>query len=526
MHFAWKTWFIIVLFHTLTYVSGRIETIVTKGTKFFYSNGTQFFIKGVAYQPPVREGEHRHYLDPLADPKSCDRDLPFFLELGINTLRIYTVDVKLDHTYCMNLFAKNGIYVLLDLSEPNVSIISLDPSWDVFIFWRYSQVIDVMHSFPNLLGLFAGNEVILDSQNTYAAPFVKAAIRDIKAYISSKGYRKILVGYAANDHEHTRIPSANYFACGDPNSAADFFGINIYEWCDPTTYETSGYKDRVNDFSHYNIPLFFSEFGCNIVYGKLGVRSFSQIPHIYSNKMTNVFSGGIVYEWFQNVNHYGLVDILNNGNVSPRQDYLNLKKQFSKINPTLVRMSDYNPTKRPPDCPFVNQHWQASVALPPIPNSYLCSCASSASPCIAVSDISENEIINIFAYVCDKLDCKSISKDGKTGIYGAYSVCGPIDKLNVVLGLYYNLHKQPSACNFGGSAYLRTPHTSKKCSSLLRVVGTDGTGRITGPPVATGHDTGKGTSDDESSGKNIYVRRKFILGMTALFIGIVIFITA
>ncbi|KAG5518070.1 hypothetical protein PMAC_003256 [Pneumocystis sp. 'macacae'] len=482
---------------------------------------------GVAYQQPLPHGYNGYYIDPLANPRTCARDLKFFKELGINTIRVYTIDPNLDHSHCMNLLAKNGIYVLLDLSEPRTSIISINPSWDVSLFSRYSQVIDSMHHYPNLIGFFAGNEVILDTTNTHAAAFVKAAIRDIKAYIRHKNYRKVLVGYAANDHQYTRIPSANYFACEHDSVAADFFGINIYEWCEPTTFETSGYKDRVQDFSNYNIPLILSEFGCNIVNGQVGTRTFNQIPYLYSQEMTYVFSGGIVYEWFQNVNSYGLVDVLDDGSVSPREDYYHLKNKLSLANPMLLRSSKYTPTDQPPECPINSQHWSASNVLPPVPNSELCACASSASSCVSVSDISDNEMADIFSYVCSEIDCKGISKNGETGIYGAYSVCLPKDQLNFILGLYHKKHNKDSACFFKGSAFVTTPRFSKSCSSLLRIVGEDGSGRISGPPYVTTHISDTDRKDkDESLGKNIYFKWELLLGMCTIFIGIAFFITA
>ncbi|KAG5438295.1 hypothetical protein PCANB_002783 [Pneumocystis canis] len=507
-----------LVLHALIYVTlfvyGRVETIQRRGNFLFYSNGERFFIKGIAYQPQPSLGSTKHYTDPLGDPKICSRDLPYFLDLGINTLRVYTVDPELDHTYCMNLFAESGIYVLLDLSEPRVSIISTNPSWDVILLYRYIKVIDSMINYPNLIGFFAGNEVVLDTQNTHAAAFVKAAIRDIKAYIKHKKYRNVLVGYAANDHHHTRIPSANYFACGDSDSAADFFGINIYEWCEPTTYETSGYKDRVNDFSNFGIPLFFSEYGCNIVNGNLGVRTFKQIQYIYSRYMTSVFSGGIVYEWFQGENSYGLVDLLNDGTISPRKDYLNLKMQLNLLKSSPPDNLGDRPTFSSPQCPSINEYWSASTSLPPVPNSELCSCASSASSCVAVSDITNKEMEDIFSYVCSKISCRAISKDGKAGVYGAYSVCNPIDQLNVILGLYHSNFNDDSACNFKGTTYPTEPRVSKTCSSLLRMVGPDGTGTITGPPYATEHTKGDASQKHKGgSEKELSMKWKLILGL-------------
>ena len=132
-------------------------------------------------------------------------------------------------------------------------------NWTTDIFQRYTSVVDELAQYDNVLGFFAGNEVTSNSTNTAASAFVKAAVRDTKAYIAAKGYRTIPVGYAANDDSATRLPEAEYFACGTASSAVDFYGINMYEWCGNSTYETSGYEARTEEFSNYSVPLFFSD---------------------------------------------------------------------------------------------------------------------------------------------------------------------------------------------------------------------------------------------------------------------------
>jgi hypothetical protein len=44
--------------------------------------------------------------------------------------------------------------------------------------------------------------------------------------------------------------------------------------------------------------------------------------------MTGVMSGGLVYEWDQAVNNYGLVNVNSNGSADLLQDYLNLQAQY------------------------------------------------------------------------------------------------------------------------------------------------------------------------------------------------------
>ncbi|CAG8517394.1 23756_t:CDS:2 [Gigaspora rosea] len=130
-----------------------------------------------------------------------------------------------------------------------------------------------------------------------------AAIRDIKEYIKvnakEKEGRIIPIRYSSNDNQDVRIPLKDYFNCGNKNKQADFYGVNLYEWCGDSTFETSGYADRTGEFINYNIPVIISEYG------------------------------GIVYEWSQEINSYGLVEISKDGNVKKLQDFENLQQQFS-----------------------------------------------------------------------------------------------------------------------------------------------------------------------------------------------------
>lgn len=84
-----------------------ISPIGTYGNRFFYENGSQFFIKGVAYQLTSE--------DPLLDKDQCSRDASLMQQLGANAIRVYHVDASSDHSDCMAVFADAGIYLLADL---------------------------------------------------------------------------------------------------------------------------------------------------------------------------------------------------------------------------------------------------------------------------------------------------------------------------------------------------------------------------------------------------------------------------
>lgn len=279
-----------------------------QGSKFFYQNGTEFFIKGIAYQQDSAAGGastgNSSFIDPLADEAACQRDIPLMAALQTNVIRTYAIDPTADHSACMKLLQEAGIYVFSDLGSPDNSINRADPAWNVDLLNRYQAVIDELYQYDNVIGFFAGNEVSNNVSNTGASAFVKAAVRDSKAYIKSKGGRWAGVGYAANDDKHIRYQIAHYFNCGDQDSAIDFWGYNIYEWCGHSTYEQSGYQAVTEFFTNYSVPVFFAEYGCNTVGGAAG-RLWEDTAALYGSQMSPVISGGIVYEYFQEQNDYG-----------------------------------------------------------------------------------------------------------------------------------------------------------------------------------------------------------------------------
>lgn len=488
-----------------------IPEIEVYGQHFFYTNnGSQFYMKGVAYQqnysPNGSTSSNTTYTDPLADGDACKRDIPYLKQIYTNIIRVYAIDPTKNHDDCMAQLASADIYVIADLGEPGTSIISDDPEWDVTLYNRYTSVVDSLQKYKNVLGFFAGNENVSSANQTSAAAFVKAAVRDVKGYISSQNYRSTLgVGYATADVP-TRDELAHYFACEPGNTGnatqIDFWGYNVYSWCGDSSYSASSYGERVDFFSDYPVPVFFAEYGCiEGVDGGATHRPFTEVQVLFGN-MTSVFSGGIVYEWFMGANDYGLVELTSNdASVSPYPDFTSLQSQLASISPTITQRSAYTPSNSAPACPTVGSSWQAEASpLPPSPNSQLCSCMAASLQC-NIKSTNEDDYADVFDYICGANEdyCTGISRNATTGSYGGYSGCDPKDQLAWVANQYYlGNGKSSSACGFSGMATVQTAATASTCSSLLAAVGTAGTGTAASP---TGKATAGATGASGSSSK-------------------------
>lgn len=197
--------------------------------------------------------------DPIADADGCKRDVAKFKDLGLNTIRVYTVDNTANHDECMNALADAGIYLALDVNTPKYSLRRDKPakSYNKDYLQSLFATIDAFQKYDNTLLFFSGNEVINDDETTPSAPFVKAVTRDMKSYINSRGYRKIPVGYSAADVESNRYEMAAYMNCGDDSVRSDFFGFNDYSWCNPSSFTESGWDQKVKKFDNYSIPILY-----------------------------------------------------------------------------------------------------------------------------------------------------------------------------------------------------------------------------------------------------------------------------
>ncbi|KAH7135179.1 Glucanosyltransferase-domain-containing protein [Dendryphion nanum] len=344
------------LYFSATSFVSAIPIVTIKGSKFFTTDGEQFYIKGITYQASTFDG------NALTKSAQCEIDAQLIKELGANVIRVYSVDPTLNHDACMSSFEKRGIYLLLDMPTPFASISRNEPKWTTELRNLYAQVIDGFSKYDNLLGFFAGNEVVNDESNTGAAAYVRAVIADMKAYQNLQGHRKVPIGYSAANNANLRKLQQDYFNCGNEKSAADFFSSNVYSWCGTSDFVKSGYETLYREADGYSMPIFLSETGCLSNSSTLNspFRDFADQRVLLGRDMNDRYSGNIMYEWSLGDNGYGIVSYSQaSATGTPRKlgDYSRLKDMWATLTPAGVKSSHYDPTLTRRACPTSAKSW-------------------------------------------------------------------------------------------------------------------------------------------------------------------------
>ncbi|ELU44563.1 glycoside hydrolase family 72 protein [Rhizoctonia solani AG-1 IA] len=365
-----------------------LPKITRVGRYLFNPDGSRFYIKGIAYQEQGRLAvtddpnafpEPDNFVDPLAMPDACKRDVPYLQRLTVNAIRVYSVNASLNHDDCMAALDAAGIYTMIDLSLPvNGSLDRSSPAWTTNLLDLYIGTIDVFSKYNvrtclNVLAYNIGNEVVTDTNNTVAAPFIKAAARDVKAYLKSKG-SSALVGYASTDGSGWRDPLANYLACDRDDDSLDIYGLNNYRWCGAGSFEGS-YSSVQASFENFPVVAYFSEYGC-----------VSRPPRLWTeaSKSTRPQSYPLIDDLpvtaWQLLGGYGMIELsADNATVTTSDDYTRLQNVLSNI--TFVNeptQSNAAPSTYPA-CPAASTDFLASSTLPPTPNTATCECIKANS---------------------------------------------------------------------------------------------------------------------------------------------------
>lgn len=498
-----------------------VQKVSRNGRYLYTADGNRFYIKGVAYQ---EQGaviatannpflEPSTFIDSLANSTSCERDLPYLKQLNVNAVRIYSVNSSLNHDDCMNNLSSAGIYTIIDLSLPvNGSINRDEPTWTTALLDQYIETIVTFSKYDNVLAYNVGNEVVIAPNATAAAAYVKAAARDIKAYLASTS-SSALVGYASIDGDSDwKDPLANYLSC-DPSgkdsgsTAIDLYGLNNYEWCgdaDPSVYDgTNG------DFAGYNIPAYFSEYGCVTSPPRL----WTEVQALLSAPMTAIWSGGVAFSYFpasSAAGQFGMVTINPNNTVTVSSDFTRLQEQYANVTPPDAPSQSSAGSTAYPGCPSENSTFSASTTLPPTPNDAACSCLENALSCQFTPTTSNTSAIvgTLINTACSLLgaqggNCDDIAGNGTTGVYGRASACDPSVQLSFVMSEYYEAtNRNAQSCDFSGNATINSQAPSSVSAAAVAtscVSNPSATFTPSAPATASGA-AGSGTSHGNASG--------------------------
>lgn len=80
---------------------------------------------------------------------------------------------------------------------------------------------------------------------------------------------------------------------------------NNYHWAYKSSMKISGWSRDVSTYAQIPLPAFLAEYGAKM---EDRPREFHETVALYSEKMTGVFSGGCLYEFYDGANGYGLVE--------------------------------------------------------------------------------------------------------------------------------------------------------------------------------------------------------------------------
>ncbi|KAF4582142.1 1,3-beta-glucanosyltransferase gel1 [Ophiocordyceps camponoti-floridani] len=335
--------------------AARLAPIEVRGTAFV-AGGERFYIRGLDYQP----GGSSSKIDPLSNPSVCRRDIERFVQLGINAIRVYMVDNSKKHDECMKLLDEAGIYLILDVNTPGYSINREQPkkSYNTKYLQSVFSTVQKFAKYNNTLAFFSGNEVVNDDPGTEkSAPYVKAVTRDIKNYMRVQGLRAVPVGYSAADVSSNVMQQADYFNCGSDDMRADFFAFNDYSFCN-SNFKGAGWDVKVKAFSDYGLPIFLSEFGCI----RTRPRKFEEIKAMMSPEMTPVYSGGLLYEYSEESNEYGIVKIKGE-NVETTTEFEAYSASLKSSPPP--GNGGASPTTHARTCPTRDEAWDVDPSLVP-----------------------------------------------------------------------------------------------------------------------------------------------------------------
>jgi uncharacterized membrane protein YgcG len=400
----------------------------------------------------------------------------------------------------------------VDLTVPIIGSINRDaPLWTTDLLNVYLETVDTFMGYDNILAFTVGNEVVTAVNETVAGPFIKAAARDVKAYLKSKG-SSALTTYASTDGPAWRTLLAQYLACDSDETSLDLYGLNNYEWQGDATI--ASYSGTNTAFQDYNIPAYFSEFGSNAV----TPRPFTEVAALFGTSMTPIWSGGLAFSYFPALAPgFALVNIGTDGSVTTTQDFTNLQTQFTAVVfDTSITQSSAGTTSFPACAAPDGVNFLGSTTLPPTPDEAACDCAvQKGFSCTFTPQTTNATSVNIIEgalldFTCGQLgqlgltSCDQFSAFGNNGSYALLSYCGLSAQVSFAFSAFYEANnRNPQSCSFSGNATINSgaPGTATAAEAAVTscLAAAPSTFTPTGPAAPSSTSSGGSTSGGSGS---------------------------
>ncbi|HDR91447.1 MAG TPA: glycosyltransferase, partial [candidate division Zixibacteria bacterium] len=213
-----------------------MEKISWKGFHF-YRKDQKWLVRGGTYGPfrPSAEG------DCYPESSQLKRDFEAMASAGFNTVRLYTMPSQ----RVVETAARHGLRLLIDIPWPKHLDVYGNRKYERLCLQMVRDSIEVMKDWPNLLGVFLGNEIPSDLVRWNGRRRVQAFLK--KLYFVAKGIAPdLLIGFS-------NYPSTEYL----PLEFFDFLGFNVY------LEDQETFRDYLIRLRHLypETPLILSEIG-------------------------------------------------------------------------------------------------------------------------------------------------------------------------------------------------------------------------------------------------------------------------
>lgn len=277
-------------------------------------------------RPNSRPQDKESYIDPLGEDwlPELRKDIPFFRQLGINTIFVDHADPTQSPERALQLLQDEGIYVLLEL----FTNIHFDGSYrvqaaDIDLSRLYSPskvrknlaIVSQTAHFTNVFGYSISQSDLVSSGSTKTAALHRAAVRDTKLFLRKSGARQVPVGANLLCTQQFRLGDLQYMTAGSLEERVDFMAFAVYDWVGPSSFFISGYKNLCEAFEPYPVPMFWAEYGA-AYHGRS--RIMDEVECVFSPDMTGVVSGGFLYMFGHTETKHG--DTKSSGHANDKDD--------------------------------------------------------------------------------------------------------------------------------------------------------------------------------------------------------------